>query len=912
MAYSLTQRTKDALSRELIEPNLVLSIEGYPEKLAVRIANQTITYDIDGLTYDMPGLTYDGLVQRTDVSDLISLTGTTTSISQQLDPDKGAASSTQTLTLKLIDRNEQITQLASPGVVLNDPLYTDCKLYFGLFTTSFPEDYIEVFNGKIMSINPSVGTIDFVITHPDDLKRSSIFEKAEAILTQKLNFDSVTIQDLFYQKRSDVSGSVSIEYTSAAIGDNAIVAVTGNSISVQIDTAFTKAKTLKKKIENDEDANQLVSVKISGNANAVQAVVVPTILSSGTEIFLDDVTSFLSPVAPIFRTYARINDEIIEYTGIDLALSKLTGCTRQSLTSFGFTHEIGDTVSSFYKLGDNTISNSNPVDLALKIIMSGAEAVYTDQDSTSVNFVNGVGTIANSMFFPGVYLERDHNVTVGDFVDSTGPVPGNTFSDKQVEFVQDIDAGSYIVVNGVSLVDDMVGTYSVSFKSQYNILPDGGGALPSQVDIKNFNSIKTSYISRLIPYEFYLKDTVSTKDFINQQIFIPCGMYSVPRKGKISAGITAPPLYSADSKFLTLENVKDPEKLKLERSVNKNFYNAISYKYNPDSVEDKFLNKVVTVSADSSNRVGAPAKVLVIESEGIRPGIDTQDFIKRNSDSFLSRYRYGAEQIKMSVLLKDGFSIEVGDAVLFGGSAFTLPDTTNGNKSFVPRIMEVTNKEWNWKTGEVSLTMLDTTYSSEIRVGVFSPSSEIGSGSTTTTIKIEKSYGTGPLEKEKDKYSSYIGREILVHSEDWSIQGYTSITGFDPGNDSIMIVSPPLGFSPLAGYIIDVVQYNEVDALEGFYKNVHCFWGHQVDVVAGVSATQVTVAPGDIGKFFIGSVVRIHNDDYTIDSGVTGLKVTSISGNDILIEDCGFVPDNTMSIDLIGFSSDNGKPYVWL
>lgn len=913
MAYNLTERTKNALSRESVEPNLILVIKGVAKRYSVRISKQIIKYDIPGLTYDTPGLTYDGLIPSQNEEDLISITGTTNTISQQLEPDKGAASSTQTLTLSLIDRNEQITQLASPGVVIDDILYTDADLYFGLYETSFPEDYIRIFNGKVMGVDPKVGTIDFTITHPDDLNRASIYEKADVKLTQVAHFGSATIQGVFYQKRPDVIGTVTVTYTAAAIGDTAIVSVTGNDISVQVDTSFTTAKTLKKKIENSEEANQLVTVKITGSPGQIQAAQAITTLSSSNEIFVDDVSDFLTETtSPLLKTYLKIDSEIIQYTGIDPVLNKFTGCTRQALTSFGATHEIDATVSSFYKYGDASFDYGNAPSLALYLFLSGADPVYLEDESISINNVPSIGFIQNAIFIENTYLVRDENVTAGDFISSSGPIPANVFTDRVILDVQDTDTGSYVIVDGADLTSDVVGTYALSFKSQFNILPDGAGLLPKQVDIPQFLKIKNTYAAQIANYEFYFKDTINAKDFINKNIFLPSGMYSVPRKGKVSCGITTPPLYDANSKALTLDNVKDPKGLKLQRSVNKNFYNAVGYKYNQDSVEDAFLSKVVTVSADSSNRVGAPSRVFVLEATGLRPGPDTDQLITRNSNQFLNRYKYGAEQIKVRTLFKTGFAVEVGDSGLFGDTSFQLADTTKGSRNFSPRIMEVINKEWNWKTGEISLTLLDTTYSSDVRVGVFSPSSIIGTGSTTSEIVVTKSFGTVGIQKEKDKYENYIGREILVHSEDWSVKGYSYIQRFNPGDDNKMQIDPPLGFTPTAGYIIDIPEYDQVDPLESFYKNVHDFWGLEIPVVSGASSTQLDVGALDVGKFYVGSIIRIHTEDYSTDSGTTGLVISDITGNTLTFDDAGFTPDNTMTINLIGFASDKGKPYTWL
>lgn len=911
MAYTLTQRTKDALSRELIEPNLVLCIDGIADKFGVKVNKAVLFYDVPGATYDA-GQFYDGIATDERTLDLISLTGTTTTISQQMEPDKAAASSSQSLTVTLIDRNNYVSQMITPGFIVDDIIYRNCRLFIGMQETSFPEDYIEVFNGKIQEVRPGAGTVDFIITHPEDLKKSSIFEKAESDLAQAALFDGAVIQGLTYVKQADVAGAVNITYTSSGLGDNAVVTVIGNSITVQIDPAFTTAKTVKKRIENSDDANQLVSVTVTGTPTQLQTTQALTTLTSSTEIFVNSVSNFLTETAsPLFKTYIRINDEIIKYTAIDTVNNKFTGVTRSALTSFGESHKVGDKVSSFYVLGDATTDYGNAVDLALQVMISGGETYFVEETATRFNLIPSVGTVANSVYLPGIYLKRDYGVTVGDRASVSGTV-SNNFVDKSISGVVEIDSGSYITVSGVTLINQTGASAALSVKSQYATLPDGVGVLPQQIDIDRFKSIKTTYSSSISNYKFYLKDTLNSKEFLNQNIFLPSALYSLPRKGRISLGIVAPPLYDINTKVLNLATVKNPKSLKLSRSVTKNFYNAVTYQYNPDSVEDKFLNKNISVAADSKLRIDSPAKVFKIEADGLRPSNETTVNINRNVKRFLNRYKFGAETIKVPVLFAVGFGIEIGDAVVFGDNAFYLPDSTNGTTQFTPRVMEVINKELNWKTGDISLTLLDSNYSADVRVGIFSPSSIAGVGSTPSQIRVIDSYGTFSPVIESDKWQNYIGRELLVHSEDWSVQQTTYLQGFDPGDPYLMNVAPPLAFSPTAGYIIDIPNYPDVDPLESFYKNVHVFWDPTLTVVSGASSTSFDVSVSDAAKLFVGSLIRVHNYAFTIDSGEGTIKVTNITGTTVTCEDLGFTPMVGMKVELVGFVDDNGKPYVWL
>lgn len=906
MAYKLTQRTKDALAREFIEPNLVLLIDGVAKKYAVKVTKKTLKYDLPGLNYDDADLYYDGIVADPTSDDLISITGTSSTISQQLDPDKGAASSTQTLTLRLIDRNESITQLITPGLVLEDLMYTPARVFFGLADTAF-EDYIEILNGNIMGINPTAGTIDLVVTHPDDLKRSKIFEKQETTVTAIVNFDSATILDIFYQKRPDVVGAVDITYTTAAIGDNANVSVTGNSISVEVDPALTKAKTVRKKIEDHVDARQLVTAKITGDPDGIQAAVATTTLGSSDEVEVESVEGFLLP-SGLFKTYLKIDNEIIEYTSINTSTNKFLGCTRQSLTSFGSTHAIGAQVSSFYKLGDSSDA-SNAIDLALMLLLSKGDEVFGSATVTDIVTIPGYGSIVDAVWVPNVRVKQEYGLSTGDLCTLIGGA--NTFTDQPVSSIVESEEGTYITFNSLGLVPE-TGTLTLTMKSKYNILPDGAGLMPRQVDVDQFMYIKALFSTAIADYEFYLKDTMDVKEFINTQIFLPSALYSLPRKGRISVGVTAPPLYSTETQALNITTLKDPKGLKLQRSVNQNFYNSVIYKYNPDSVEDKYLNKNITISGDSAIRIGAPSRPFVISADGLRPNNNTDQLIQRNGSRFLDRYKFGAESIKVQTLFSIGFPIEVGDAVIFGDPFLYLSDTTKGTKDFSPRIMEVINKEWNWVTGAISLSLLDTTYSSDFRYGTFSPTSLIGALNTTTNIEITASFGTIFPVKEKDKWANYIGKEIKVHSEDYTVSANTYIQGFDPGNDNVMIVDPALPFTPLEGYMIDVVRYEEIDTLDNFYRSVHCFFDPEIAITAGVSNTEFTVASGDETKFYVGCPIRIHTYNYGTDSGPIALKVVSITGTNIVCDPIGFVPDSTMFVELIGFSFDNGKPYAYV
>jgi len=912
MAYKLTQRAKIISEGGNLEPNIILEIEGYPFKLGL-VATYKAPRFGDDIYFGETGLYFGGLIKVKDIKDYIDKDGTTDTINQQLDPDKGSVSSIQVVTLRITDINQEITALISPSFVLDEILYKNCKIWLGDIKGSFPEDYLEVFNGKMQGVKAGPGYIDLTIAHPDDITRGDVFVKAETILTERLNYYSATIEDLFYQNRSDVSVAVSVVYQhSGGLGDNANISVVGNVIYVTIDTSATKAKTIRKKLEDSIDAMQLVSVKITGNSDDIQTYVGTTNLTVDTTVKVEDASLFLTPLSPIFKTYCRIGDEIIEYTGIDLNNNHLTGCTRAALTSLGTIHELDDEVFSFYKLGDGT-SNSNAVLLALYLLLSAGPEWYKENiTATSINYITPTRTESNAIFYAGKDLVNLYNIQVGDTIRNQSFVNGaNNFSSRTITDIETLDIGTIVFVDGASLTTETTSVGNSDFKSQYNILPDGAGLLPNQVDIYQFMYIYNTYFSGLAEYEFYLKDTIKIKDFLNEQVYYPTALYSLPRKGKISVGYTSPPLYADDTKTLDLTTVKNASKLVVNRSVNKNFYNSIVYKYNQDSVEDKYLNGQVTLSQDSINRIKAPNRPLKIESEGLRPNAQNINIININSVRFLGRYQFAAESIPVEVPFGVGWNIEVGDAIIFGDENFNLPDTKNGNRQFQPRIFEITNKSWNWKTSQIKLEILDTGYGLTYRQGTWSPSSIVDAGSTLTKIILKKSYGyIGTYEPEK--WKSHVGRSIIIHDDNYLFNYDAQIVGLDTSNPNALVVTG-LSTIPAAGYIVEVPLYDDLTVTDELYKQIYPFWTPTLTVVTGISATQFTLSVSDAAKVFVGSIVRVHSEDYATDSGqLVSKKVTNVTGTTITCQDLGFTPSAGQKVDFIGFISDEGIPYVWV
>lgn len=910
MAYQLSTRAKQLLDTTNIEPNIVLCIDGYDKCFGASITKVYAKIGQPGLKIG-GGWKIGGTVQDENIVDYISLDGTTTDITQQLDLDKGGATSTQTIDIRLVDIDGEITRLISPGFDLSDVLYRNAQLYLGFKEGAFPQDYVDLFIGKIQSVKSGAGYVDITIAHPDELKRSEIFNKFEGSLAAPADYYSKVIQDLTYYQQGNYNGIVQVRYlTTPFIGDVANVSVSGNLITVGIESGVTKAKTIKDAIRDHYQASKMVAVMVSGTATNTQGTQAITDLEVSDEVQLDSVDGLLLPYGDIFRTYIRIADEIIEYTGINVGTNTLTGCTRRQLNSVGKFHEIGDSVQSFYKLGDNTQA-SNAIDLALMLMLSDGVGSSYLSGVSGIQFYN-FGTpenYTNGFLITGIDAVRQFNIRVGDTCTISGAVNGsNNFVNGVIEDIEIIDIGTIIYVTGQSFVTEAGSPAVASFKSQYNVLPDGCGFIPNQVDIARFKQIHSRFPSSIANYELYLKDTVKPKDFINTDLFLPSALYSIPRQGKASIGISAPPLYEGGTKTLDINTLKNPSKLKTTRTVSKYFYNSIVYKYNEDSIEDRALSGEVIYSADSVNRIASPNRPYTINAKGIRPSAQNTQLITRNCKRLLQRYQFAAEQIPVEPDYKTGYTIEVGDSAIFGDEALKVSDTISGSRDFKPRVFEVVNKSFNWKTGKITLNIVDTNYSASVRYGVWSPASVVKAGSTTTQIKVNNSYGSS---SERDKWTQYFGRTVRVRSKDYSVTQNVKLIGFDSVYNDTMIVET-LGFTPSDGYIVDTPMYDDLNLnADAFYKAVHPFWTPTLTITSGVSSTQFNVSLPDASKLFIGSLIRVHDPDYTVDSGDKTIRVSAIAGTLITCDDIGFTPSTGQLINLVGFVSDEGNPYVW-
>jgi hypothetical protein len=726
VSFPITERTRQAASQLVKQPNVVLCIDGVDTKYGSANILQIIRIGDPGLLIDGSWV-IGGYRDSDDQLVSLSLDESTTSIKQQLDIDKGRGSGISSMEIGLIDFDENLTQLISPGVVVTDVLGRKAKVYLGFvdesYPTSFPEDYVVIMRGVIDDIKAEAGMVKFNIAHPDQKKRQNIFTKVTTALNGALNNSDTTIN---------------VDSTT-----NYLLRTNGPDGSP--DTSFT--------------------------------------------------------------SYIRIDDEIIAYTGV--TATSFTGCTRGSLGTTAATHDNDASVDSYYTL------TGNCVDLALKIMLSGWQGYFTTGvDVTNFNILGDASVLDNSMFFNGVNLEVEYGLTVGDYVTTTGATNGaNNVSLKTISEIVVDDLGTYLVIDNVTFVNEASTVGTVSFRSKYDSLPSGLKLSPDEVDVAEHERIYTLFLSSH-NYLFYLKESIeNAQEFLEQQIYKPAGAYSLPRKARCSMGYFIGPIPGSSTITIDDGNVTNPDKLKIRRTINKNFFNTIVYKFEIDPLEDKFLRGVITQSATSLSQIPVGARALVVEAEGMRESLTGVARATAASNRRLDRFKFGAEFLEgVQLTYEYGFNLEIGDIVILDGTNLQLSDTATGERGKAPKFFEIINKSMSVKTGSVVLDLVDTNFSGQARYGLVAPASKIKSGISTTVFEIEKVYRSNFGVNEYKKWERYPLCAVKIVSEDFTTRNATAVITGISGNR--ITVSPALGFTPQNGDIMTLANYDNSNVTE--------------------------------------------------------------------------------------------------
>ena len=719
MALELTERARIAAAANNLTPNLVFDIEGVTEKYgAVTILKYIRVGDPD--LYIGDDWVIGGSSALADQLTAVTFDGSSTTINQKLDIDKASGTSVSQMAIALVDIDDRITELITPGQVVADCLGRRCTVWLGFGNTNFPDDYLPIFRGIIDTISSVPGRITFQISHPDQLKR----------------------QDIFIKATSQLNGSI-----------------TSGDTTITVDSA-------------------------SGFFTRVL----------GPDLTFDSSIQY----------GIRIDDEVIFYTGI--TGNQFTGCTRGDLNTLAKAHDDEKDVESFIRV------TGNAVDLALKILLAGWNGPYeAGVQATNFNILGDVSILANSIFFQTIDIADVYGVVVGDYITTTGATSGaNNVTLKQITEVVKTNEGSYVIVDGVTFTAETATPALVDFRSQYDTFSTGCGMAlhNNEVDILEHEKLKRFFLSSF-EYDFYIRDTTKGKEFLEQQIYLPSALYSLPRKSQASVGYHIGPIPGSDIQTLDTTNVINASKLGIKRSINSNLYNTIIYKFEEKTLEeDQFTRGRITISGDSQTQIEVGTKAMTISARGIREVLSGQQIALSASNRRLKRYKFAAEYIEgLQVTLGSSMSVEIGDILIIDMGDLKISDTKNATRNGEPRLFEVYNKSLDIKSGKPVYSLVDTGYSTQSRYCKMSPSSRLGAGTTSTVLRLQVTGNSIFGANEGRKWSRYPGCAVRVRSDDFTARNDTSVIQSVSGNT--VTISPALSFTPSVNDTLTFVNYDE-------------------------------------------------------------------------------------------------------
>lgn len=601
---------------------------------------------------------------------------------------------------------------------------------------------------------------------------------------------------------------------------------------------------------------------------------------------------------------------------------------------------IGDTINAAVQLTDD------PMSMALKVMLSGWGGLpwITGVPVQSVGpFPDPApfSTAADFIVLPvNVDAVNDYGLVIGDFLGvANSPNNPSAASGYKITGFSDQDGQPNRVINITPpLVKDSASGITAQFFSQFDTYPvDCGLQLtPKDVDVAGHLFIQSTFLGQapgLLSF-FITQVENSGKEWIEKQIYLPVGCFSVTKKGKLSVGISLPPLASTQLQILDQTNICNAQDLEVSRVINSRyFYNEIDYYFDVADDGSTYRTQDTDLDGPTFSTIGY-ASALTIQSNGLRtsttqpvtpydlnPGQQLTSagiYVNFATSNLLSRFKTAAAPLTVKTTWQQGSLIEASDVVQLSDNGFLqLANFSNGTRNFGSQLMFVTERTLDLKSGSCTLSLI-LGFNTQLtdRFAVIAPATILGAGSTSSALILTDSFGSVfGVGNENQKWIGLEGLQITVHDTGYTTTGQTTFTGWDPLNPYRMLLSPALSFTPAAGYILELAPYATDSATDQqTAKNIYAYLNPTVTVVSGIDTSNFTVSSSDIGKFITNGPIRIHSADYTVDSGTTDnfVKTVDLVHNQITLKTpLSFTPAAGQHVDLIGFPDGLG-PYRWI
>lgn len=890
------------------ELNVVVEIEGYATKFSTGQTFKTLRYGEAGIVYGGAGLVYGGLIPDKNALPLLSLRSGMI-FSQKTEPEQGRASASVP-TLEFIDKDGFMTNLISPDQQLDEVLGgRQVKIRMGYRNTSYPEDYFVVFRGYISDTTSAPTKVMMQLTDANLKRRNQIFFVGKTQIKRVVkNFTPAevdVVNDRFVIPSHGLQNNMVVNLNT----DNSLPSPFASGTDYFVVNALSGSFQL-----SLTEGGSPINITSTG-VGTLQFVLI-ALGTTATVIPLYKVDGFLDPILgpdgtydPTFTGYIRVGDELMSYQeGAIDSVNNTILVTRGARGTVAAQHNTDDDAEAAFGLQGNLI------DLALKTQLSGWGGVWISDLPISSFGQTGdpqLGLIQNSMTLPDkVDAVEDYGLAVGDYiyVDS-GPNAGTHIVSG---FLDSNKYRNKVVLLEADVVTENMTTALFSTRSQYDTLPFGAGQKmrPVDIDVAAFRLGKLRYAFQAdCTLDFLIDEPESLKEWIERELLLPVGGYSVTRFGRLSVAFTKPPLAGQLLVTLSNENVINPQSMTVTRGLNsRKYFSEVQYYYD-SNIDGEFTSVLKRLASDAVSKTKTSV-VLPINSKGLRTDLSAETFVDRRSAYILSRYKGAAYTIKMDVNFEAIAQIEASDVVaVVDQGGLKIANLETGQRDLEAQLFEVIERSMNIANGTGTVTLLSQLgYQINDRFGGISPSSLV-TGGTPTVIEYQDSFGKAFPNNEWKKWVDIIGDRVRIHSEDYTFDEEVTLLGFDATNPYKMLVSPPLSMAPQVGWIIDVAKYpDNADKNDNAKtKLLYSFIDPTINITGGTSTTVFTVDPARAAEITPDLPVFIRNDDFSIVSSEA--EVLSVVGDTVTLKTpIEFVPVAGYKLELIGFIDGSG-PY---
>lgn len=253
---------------------------------------------------------------------------------------------------------------------------------------------------------------------------------------------------------------------------------------------------------------------------------------------------------------------------------------------------------------------------------------------------------------------------------------------------------------------------SGSGHATYDVLHDGLGIDPADIDITSIENIRTNFFpTRTVKFQLF--DIQNTLQFLEQELLQSINSRFIDTLSGISIAVldqSVPGAVLNELNKTNLRNTKPVLKMNANRIINQ-----VEIFWDYEDGTDTYKKISFFEDTDSQAKYGIRQNKLIYKFKGIKDSLSGSSIVQDIADRLLARFSTPQVQIDVTGMFKT-YAIVPGEKVFL-----THPDVLmEGGALGISTELEVIAKSINYKTGDVKLSLAYTSYRNTRR-GLIAP-----------------------------------------------------------------------------------------------------------------------------------------------------------------------------------------------